>query len=379
MDGGEGIAPVRDAPPQDLPWVGTVVATQANYYRVRLDTPACPPTGDLDFGEPQRHWLCIRRARLKKIGQRVMVGDRVRIEELDWQGYRAAIVEVFPRQSELDRPPVANADQILLIFALAEPDLDPHLLTRFLVKAESLELSLCLGLSKSDLVSLAQQDHWRDRLQQWGYNPIFFSLHQTDGLQNLWAYLRSQTTIVCGPSGVGKSSLINALIPHLDLRVGRVSGKLGKGRHTTRHVELFELAGGGIVADSPGFNQPELNCPPNELGYFFPEIVQRLADRSCQFRDCLHGEEPGCVVRGDWERYGDYLHLLAEVQNRSHLRDQSRDPEAVLKRKFNESGEITYEPRLAQKKYRQESRRSQRQSLTTNQNPDASNQEDRED
>ncbi|MGA0201481.1 MAG: ribosome small subunit-dependent GTPase, partial [Prochlorotrichaceae cyanobacterium] len=119
-----------------------MVATQANYYRVRLDQPV--PSTLLDL-PPQQEWLCIRRSRLKKIGQRVMVGDRVRLEEPDWQGQRAAIVEVLERQSEMDRPPVANVNQILLMFALAEHDLDPHLLTRFLDKAESLQLSMCLG------------------------------------------------------------------------------------------------------------------------------------------------------------------------------------------------------------------------------------------
>ncbi len=341
-------------------WVGTVVATQANYYRVQLDQPAPSPALE---AAPQRDWLCIRRSRLKKIGQRVMVGDRVRLEEPDWQGQRAAIAEVLPRRSEMDRPPVANVNQILLIFALAEPDLDPHLLTRFLVKAESLHISICLGLSKSDLVSASVRQEWSDRLGAWGYRPILFSVTETDGLEQLRPYLRHQTTVICGPSGVGKSSLINALIPDLGLRVGQVSGKLGKGRHTTRHVELFELEGGGILADSPGFNQPELTCNPAELGHCFPEIRQFLSGGSCQFNNCLHGEEPGCGVRGNWERYGDYLNLLAEVQALQQIREQSRGAEASLKRKFKGDGSVSYEPRLAQKKYRQTSRRSQHQSL----------------
>lgn len=342
------------------PWVGTVVATQANYYRVRLDQPVSSTTLDLP---PQQEWLCIRRSRLKKIGQRVMVGDRVRLEEPDWQGQRAAIAEVLERQSEMDRPPVANVNQILLMFALAEPDLDPHLLTRFLVKAESLQLSLCLGLSKSDLVSETVRAYWRDRLNTWGYHPILFSVTQADGLDTLRPYLQDQTTVICGPSGVGKSSLINALIPDLDLRVGRVSGKLGKGRHTTRHVELFELAGGGILADSPGFNQPELTCSPIELGQCFPEIRALRTVATCQFNDCLHGEEPGCAVRGNWERYPDYLNLLAETQVWQQQQEQSRGTEAKVKRKFKGDGSLTYEPRLAQKTYRQTSRRSQHQAL----------------
>lgn len=340
-------------------WLGTVMALQANYYRVRLDQGACQT---LD-GPVLEDWLCIRRSRLKKIGQQVMVGDRVRLEEPDWQGGRAAIVEILPRHSSLDRPPVANVSQILLVFALAEPDLDPHLLSRFLVKAESIGLPLAVGLSKCDLVSAEIHQTWRDRLQSWGYKPLLFSLQGEPGLGEVLPWLENQVTIMCGPSGVGKSSLINALIPDLDLRVGEVSGKLGKGRHTTRHVELFKLEAGGVIADSPGFNQPEIDCDPAQLGFLFPEIRGRLQGKSCQFSDCLHGGEPGCVVGQDWERYDDYWMVLQEVQTLTQQRDRSRDPEASLKRKNRGSGQVNYEPRLAQKKYRQQSRRSQQQSL----------------
>ena len=332
--------------------VGTVLAVQANYYRVQLDENHQPKT-----------LLCTRRSRLKKIGQKVMVGDRVRIEEPDWLGQRGAIAQVFPRQSELDRPPIANADQILLVFALAEPELEPWQLSRFLVKAESIGLQVQLGLNKQDLVSGEVQTHWHDRLLQWGYQPLLFSIYQNQGLEALMPLLADRLTIIAGPSGVGKSSLIQHLIPHLELRTGAVSGKLGRGRHTTRHVELFELAGGGLLADSPGFNQPELNCAVTELVHYFPEARQRLATGICQFSDCLHGTEPDCKVRGDWERYEHYLTLLQEVQTLQQTREQTRDPEATLKAKMTEEGQVHYEPRLAQKKYRQQSRRSGRQSL----------------
>ncbi|MDX2241786.1 MAG: small ribosomal subunit biogenesis GTPase RsgA [Leptolyngbyaceae cyanobacterium bins.302] len=340
-------------------WLGTVLAVQANFYLVKLD--AANPL-------PRPTLLCTRRSRLKKLGQRVMVGDRVQIEEPDWQGDRGAIAAILPRHSELDRPPVANANQILLVFALAEPALDTHQLSRFLVKAESTELSVSLCLSKGDLVSKQEQAQWQDRLQRWGYQPLFLSVYESAGLAALFAQLIDRMTIVSGPSGVGKSSLINTLIPQANLRVGEVSGKLARGRHTTRHVELFELPAGGLLADTPGFNQPELDCAPEELAHYFPEARQRLAVAACQFSDCLHRNEPGCVVRGDWERYEIYLLLLEEAIARQESLDRSRDQETTLKLKSRRDGREVYEPKLELKKYRRQSRRSQQQELLTLQN-----------
>jgi len=328
--------------------VGTVLAVQANYYWVQLG---------------EKSLLCTRRSRLKKIGQQVWVGDRVQVEEPDWAGGRGAIARVFPRESELDRPPVANADQILLVFALADPTPEPLQLSRFLVKAESTGLEVCLGLNKSDLVSAEVQAEWGDRLQQWGYQPQMLSTQQQRGLDDLKAHLQQKITVISGPSGVGKSSLINRLIPDVDLRVSSVSGKLGRGRHTTRHVELFELPGGGLLADTPGFNQPDLDCAPRELADFFPEARQRLAEATCQFSDCLHRDEPNCAVRGDWERYEHYLVFVEEAIARQTLLQQKTDQDSTLKLKTGQKGESHYEPRLESKKYRRQSRRTQHQTL----------------
>jgi ribosome biogenesis GTPase len=337
-----------------LDWLGTVLAVQANFYLVKLDRDPVPPRKTL---------LCTRRSRLKKLGQRVMVGDRVQIEEPDWQGNRGAIAGVLPRHSELDRPPVANADQILLVFALAEPTLDPYQLTRFLVKAESTALHVVLCLTKSDLVTPQTQGQWQQRLEQWGYQPIFLSVQQNQGIESLWPQLSDRISVVSGPSGVGKSSLINYLIPEANLRVGEVSGKLARGRHTTRHVELFELPSAGLLADTPGFNQPELDCAPEDLSRYFPEIRQQLAHATCQFSDCLHRQEPGCVVRGDWERYDIYRVLLEDAIARQEMLDCTRDQETALKLKSRQQGQATYEPKLELKKYRRQSRRSQHQQV----------------
>lgn len=332
--------------------LGTVVAVQANFYRVKLDNNAFAC-----------FLLCTRRTRLKKIGQKVMVGDRVLIEEPDWQDSRGAISQVLNRFSELQRPPVANADRILLVFALEEPTLDPWQLSRFLVKAESTSLDLSLCLNKCDLITVEQEQRWQQRLEQWGYQVNFISVSNNYGIGSLRERLKTRTTVVAGPSGVGKSSLIDALIPSVNLRIGKVSGKLQRGRHTTRHVELFELPGGGLLADSPGFNQPDLDFVPSNLAQFFPEIRLRLQSSTCLFSNCLHRDEPKCVVRGNWERYEYYLDFLDKVTNHNIALLQQPDQESSLKLKVKQSGKSQYEPKLQAKKYRRTSRKTKQQNL----------------
>lgn len=357
--------------------LGTVLAVQANFYQVQLDSTTkvkpdttiegekenIPLSSQFSHNHTPPLLLCTRRTRLKKIGQQVMVGDRVVVEEPDWAGLRGAIADVLPRQSQLDRPAIANVNQILLVFAVADPPLEPYQLSRFLVKAETTGLSVVLCLNKCDLISSEEQAVIHQRLASWGYEPIFISLYRCINIDSLFNILKDKITVLAGASGVGKSSLINNLIPSANLRVGEVSGKLAKGRHTTRHVELFEFPNGGLLADTPGFNQPDLDCSPEELAHYFPEARAKLAIANCRFSDCSHRDEPDCAVRGDWERYDHYLEFLEEALQRQQQINQQADPESTLKLKTKGKGQNRYEPKLEAKKYRQKSRRTQLQEL----------------
>lgn len=348
------IAPDSNSSATSSLW-GTVVAVQANYYWVSPDFSR----------SPESRILCTRRARLKKLHQQVMVGDHVRVEKPDWEGARGAIAEVQVRSSQLDRPPVANAHRILLVFAMAEPALAPHQLTRFLVKAELTGLEIVLCLNKRDLVTADFQIALQQRLRTWGYLPVMISAQQDTKFASLTAMLAQGITVISGPSGVGKSSLINRLIPTVALRTNAVSGRLGRGRHTTRHTELFTLQNGGLLADTPGFNQPDIPCSPESLGNCFPEIRIRLQAAHCQFSNCLHQGEPGCVVEGSWERYSIYRELLEECKTQWQTTNDSPEPEAVFKAKAGASGKSQQEPRLAAKTYRRTSRRSRHQAMHT--------------
>jgi ribosome biogenesis GTPase / thiamine phosphate phosphatase len=335
---------------------GTVVAVEANFYRVRLDLELAKAWGHSEL-------LCVRRARLKKIGQQIYVGDRVTVEEPDWQGQRGAIAHVEARYNLLDRPPIANIDRVLLVFALTDPELDPFQLSRFLVSIAASGLPVIICLNKCDLIPDEQAVYWRDRLHTWGYDAIAISTYTGKGINLLKEKIARGVTIISGPSGVGKSSLINLLIPGLEIRVGSVSQRVGLGRHTTRHIELFELGDRVFLADSPGFTQPTLTCNPIDLANCFPEARRLLASESCQFHDCWHQDEPGCLVRGDWERYAHYCQFLVEVETRYSKVSSSSAPETSLKSKAIAGGKVQQEPKLLKKRHRRQSRRFEHQNL----------------
>ena len=212
---------------------------------------------------------------------------------------------------------------------------------------------MLLVFSKADLVSPAVAADWCRRAGAWGYEALALSIQTGQGLERLSQRLREPgIAVLCGPSGVGKSSVLNALCPELGLRVAAVSGRLQRGRHTTRHVELFQLAPGALMADTPGFNRPELPGEAIDLGPLFPEIRRRLEAGCCRFKNCLHLGDPGCAVGVDWERYPLYSQCLGDLAGQSG-RQAGRQAE-----RSNRSGGSGLASHL-----RQPSRRLQRQQV----------------
>lgn len=263
-------------------------------------------------------WSCSLRGRLRHAKQQVLVGDRVEIRP---GGANTGVVEnVLPRRSSLKRPAVANVDQAVIVFSLREPDPSPGLLERFLISAGSSGIEPLICFNKADLTREAQIE-LVSRYQK-AYPVIVTSAKTGQGLAGLRTSLAGKISVFAGPSGVGKSSLLNTLMPGLELKTGEVSVKLKGGRHTTRHVALIRLPEGGFVADTPGFTSLDLpDIKPEELPVFFPEMEGY--SRGCHFADCLHFKEPGCAVRqavaageiGE-ARYRQYLEFLQELMDR---------------------------------------------------------------
>ena len=367
-----------------------MLSAQANYVRVLVPALAGASGRTGDGGAGQRELLCVARGVLRKTEQRVRVGDRVRVCSVDWVDGRALVDSILPRTSFLAAPPVANVDHILLMFALEQPPLEPENMTKFLVTAEASGLPVSLGLNKADLVERACQEELRAQFRAWGYESLMFSTHTGQGIEEVQAALAGRTTVVAGPSGVGKSSLIQSLRrggedgaggadfterAWEDLRTQEVGRRSGRGRHTTRHISLLEIPGGGRLVDTPGFNQPNLKeLTTATLPQCFPEIRAQLAGDDgiagagpqCQFSNCRHLEEPGCVVHAEWERYPMYVQMNFEVEQhetaarRAGAGKQRR--ESSTKRKAGRSGRgARVEPKLEQKKYRRVSRKRSKQ------------------
>jgi ribosome biogenesis GTPase len=224
---------------------------------------------------------------------------------------------VLERRNYLPRPSIANVDQAILVFARQTPDPDYNLLDRLLVQIARAGIDLLLVFTKIDLIK-DLNDKNIEYYRQIGYRVVNVSNKTGEGLKELPDYLTGKISVLAGPSGVGKSSLLNSLEPGRKLKTGLVSDKIGRGKHTTRHVELLPVAG-GLVADTPGFSSlylPEMKR--EELQNYFPEFDQYKGD--CKFKSCLHDKEPACAVKEALEdskilptRYEHYLQFLQEV------------------------------------------------------------------
>jgi len=294
---------------------GIVVALKANFLIVEIDYKDFKDVSLDKFYEKIR-LLCTRRAKLDYQGLFIDVGDKVCVESIDYINKRAVISEVEPRKSFLIRPAVANVTLVSICISVDEPLLDIGQLSRFLLTAECSNIKPLIVLTKIDLITKDNLMLYVNKLKSWGYDCIPVSTQNSQGIDLLIERFRkTKLTVLAGPSGVGKTSLINHLIPTVSLPTASVSKKLKRGIHTTRHVELFAIGKGSLLADTPGFNRPEIVCEPSGFASLFPEFRLQLAKSQCKFRNCLHRDEPGCVIDKDLERYTFYRENLEEMIN----------------------------------------------------------------
>lgn len=264
---------------------------------------------------------CKARGKFKKEGISPMVGDRVRISLQD-QGY-GAIEEIFPRKSCLIRPTVANVDQAIIVQAITEPEPNIPLLDRFILFAEVQELDIIICFNKADLQSCEVLERLVNVYSEIGYKVIATSVNENIGIDELREVLKGKVSVFAGPSGVGKSSLLNSIDKHLNLQTGEISKKIERGKHTTRHAELLKLENGGLVVDTPGFSSLDI-LPVEEieqLETLFKEF-QRFSG-NCKFHGCKHYKEPDCGVKhaieaGDISksRHDSYIMFLEQLKNR---------------------------------------------------------------
>lgn len=332
---------------------GTVVSQQANYYYVKVG---------------EQEYACHLRGRLKKSGETPYVGDQVVIhlepvapgEKLPPPRFgslmlpekdgtevvvRMAFIDsIHPRKNLLKRPTIANVDQLLLVFAAAQPEFNPFLLDKFLVLSAHENFEVVIVINKRDLLPPEELAAYVDGYRSLGYTVATTQASSGDASE-LMPLLADKVSVLAGPSGVGKSSLLNAIQPGLELRTLEVSTKLQRGRHTTRHAALYPIATveGALLADTPGFSALDLDLlDPPELAWQFPEMQPFIPD--CKLPSCLHREEPNCAVKEHATiseiRYESYLRLLDELLDmKKEVSDRSLKVEEGVRRQAGAKGQ----------------------------------------
>lgn len=263
---------------------------------------------------------CKAKGIFRKNHTKPLVGDDVEVDILDEAEMLGNIRKILPRKSALIRPAVANVDQALIIFAIVKPNPNFNLLDRFLIRMERQNLPTIICFNKQDIATLEEKEALRKAYETCGYQVLFISALEQEGLEQVKELLTGKTTTVAGPSGVGKSSLINQLAPKARMETGDISRKIERGKHTTRHSEIIAMGENTYIVDTPGFTSLDISeITKEELGTYYPEFVQY--EPYCKFSGCAHISEPSCGVKDavaegkiSQVRYDNYKVLYQELK-----------------------------------------------------------------
>ncbi len=262
---------------------------------------------------------CKAKGAFRKEKIKPLVGDDVVIDIISQEEKTGNVTDILPRKSQLIRPAVANVDQALLIFATKNPEPNLNLLDRFLCMMEEQQVPIVICFNKKDIADEGFEEAMRNTYEKAGYKVIFTSAKREHGLDEIREVLKGKTSTVAGPSGVGKSSIVNLLTEGQSMETGEVSAKIGRGKHTTRHSELLYLGDDTYIMDTPGFSSLFVpKCEPVELYSLFPEFIE--PETHCRFGGCVHYKEPDCGVKAAVEagkiatsRYENYLQIYSEM------------------------------------------------------------------
>jgi len=271
-------------------------------------------------------FLCKVKKSINFKDQLIYVGDVVAIEKIDFKSKRAIITSLKKRKNLLVRPSVANISNIYVTFSVEEPALNLSQVNRFLISAESMGVEVSLVLTKCDLISDTRRSLLIDKFEKWGYQAITLNLEKSDNFNNLLAELNQKDcSIFMGPSGVGKTTLLNMIIPGLQNSTAPVSSKIKRGKNTTRNVELFSISNQSYIVDTPGFNMQPLNVDIRLLPNLYSEIYNQVIDARirCKFRNCLHLNDEGCNLNKSFERYPFYKEIIES--SKSHYYQNLED------------------------------------------------------
>ncbi|MEF9916550.1 MAG: ribosome small subunit-dependent GTPase A [Lachnospiraceae bacterium] len=266
---------------------------------------------------------CKAKGAFRKSKIKPLVGDNVEIDILDAEEMLGNVVDIYPRKNQLIRPAVANVDQALVVFAVAEPEPHFNLLDRFIVMMEQKNLPVILCFNKMDLAKDQELETIKEIYKNCNYSLVFTSAgKEHHNIKQIQALLENKTTVIAGPSGVGKSSLINLLQEGIHMETGAISKKIARGKHTTRHSEFIPIKEHTFITDTPGFSSLYVNeFEKEELKYYFREFEPY--EGKCKFQGCAHIHEPECAVKEALEqnkinkvRYQNYLDMYKELQEK---------------------------------------------------------------